>query len=938
MEKNNRVKIGARILSKDQVDKLLPSNGNIMNQIAYIRNVANSERNSKNVTSKKKNWDREFDRHFNNIFSILGGRGSGKTSVLLTMKYRIQYLPGETDIILPLIVPEKMGKVSEVLGCILGLLGDIVEEYDKFDINVYEGKRERKDVFEDCRKKKSNILKEKYYDLLKQHRYTHADYRHILVKEYVGFSDYVSNSSHVLDSDQKLVVKFEEFIEELLKFKKIDNNKLGNKEEPLIFIFFDDVDLSTDRCAEVLNVILRYLSHSNIIVFVAGNYLTFSEVLTINALKKDNLLNSEMKEVFYKEKINEQKNALNIRMELTQDLLKKAMPPTYRYNMPLLDEKAKAEFEYATENTIENNDEGENIKNTIVYLKLFELIIKDFIDIDYCTENKKKSLGNNFLYYNNELLYVIFKIFDNSPRGVMNVYYFLHSIQEERIIEEKDKILRLKRFLDTIIRSSTLLSKYENDIYRIIDLKDSYKNTFIDYNYIEIMIEEQDRKINSMEKYTNYDVIPTDDIVTIFILAYFIENIIIFETKGQSRKRKTHGTDVLWKILNSSNKNFSIYPKINDVQMLLKMYEKISATISQTNISNFHHNKYFMGKYFEVLDSLQRDKLSKLFQNIYFNDKDRKWTDEKIDLIMKYGGGLETIIKENINYVYDIAKKMHFDKETLEDIAKHIKYLNYFDHDDDHYYNDYEDDLHHTFNKDEYLDKLKTFFDIKYLEVYIKNGIMTKLDYKNQNYENLLNYFDDRLLDFEIRLKRINKVIYLNQEIVFAYQEILDSLEKYKDRNDNFGLNGIMSKYKFIFIENYHNYIIEEELNAFLSDFRYEIRNSRAYPRSYQESLTSFYEKLKKLESVVPNDQFQKLEIDILELIKIFIDYVKAKTILDINTRQVSSSREEDEKKESFYIMFERLKEELFDTNKMKHKGFYEYIVEKENESKKVHI
>ncbi|MDR3594254.1 hypothetical protein [Clostridium sp.] len=640
----NKVKIGARILSDNALGKLLPNNKIIMEQIELIRDVAKEA----NIGEKKyEQLDREFERHFNNIFSILGGRGSGKTSVLLTMKYNITKDHSDTDIILPLIVPEKMGQASDVLGWILGFLGDVVDGIEKTvygeKINLYSKGTELKGYFEGCRKKEDNPLREKYNELLKQYRYTKPDYRKILINQFLGLNEYIENSKNILDSDQKLVVKFEELLEELFKVKKKENKiNNGNDKQPLLFVFFDDVDLSTERCAEVLNVALRYLSNSNVVVFVAGNYMTFSEVLTIDALKKDGILDKDMMESsFIRGEISANKTALDIRSELTQDYLKKVMPPAFRYHIPLVDDKAKAEFIYSTEDdeTKEDNSNKEQGK----YDKFYELISEKFN-----LKDKDEDENNNFIKHNGAIIYSYFKIFDNTQRGMMNVYYFLHSMSKEK--EEKNVCLQLDMFLNTIVQSSSILSKHENNIKKIISIKDSFEATFIDYEYIKYLLES---RTNSNQKQSEEDnQMFVEEMLTICILACFIENIMVSQEKAVDSE-KIHGVDIFISILEKINGKFAICPKLNDFSEILHLYTLVSDSIPNRNMSKIEYTgskNYFLSKYFEKLGCFRAKKEGEpkkeesLFEKAFKEDK--TWVKDKIDIILDYGKEDIWVIKE----------------------------------------------------------------------------------------------------------------------------------------------------------------------------------------------------------------------------------------------------------------------------------------------------
>lgn len=629
----NKVKIGPRILSNHALKKLLPSSITIENEIEVMRSNAKISTEAMKKNRSRETLNISLKRDCNNIFSILGVRGSGKTSVLLTLRKRIDK---KEDIILPLIVPEKMGEVTDVLGCILGLFGSVVEKLDSEFYRSIENKEEKiekfSNYFKNCRRNSNNPLQEKYNELLKQYLYTKPDYRKLLLDQYNGFSDYVTNASNILDSDQKLLGKFENFIEELLKIKREINN---NDQEPLIYLFFDDVDLSYDRCSEVLAVILRYLSNDNIVVFLAGDEETFLEVLTIDSLRKDGLLNEEKNTRFYRDK-----TALDCRKDLSKELLKKVMPPAFRYYMPCMNEQARAEFVVS----IEDIDDAKEMK----YPTLHELIEEIYI----------KNSGNpesDFLRYDEKLLYQYFKIFDQTPRGAINVYYFLYSKKNDK----ENFVLGLKRFVETLVQSSTALSKYNNHISNIIDIRED-EESYINYQYIIEHIEGNE-----------FD--SDEDKLIIFMLAHFIENIIAIKT---DRNRKVHGAEVLGEIINSLNTQFRIYPKINDVNLLLYMHQLISVKISRQNIKKIEENDYYLKKYFEILHGvikIQSMSTYEFFWKIYREDK--RWVDQIITKIMKYSAGPATTLKEHADIVYKNLKSMNMNDKVVSEIGMELKGL-----------------------------------------------------------------------------------------------------------------------------------------------------------------------------------------------------------------------------------------------------------------------
>lgn len=123
--------------------------------------------------------------------------------------------------------------------------------------------------------------------------------------------------------------------------------------EPLIFFFFDDVDMSARKSPQILKELLSFLSHPNIVIVISGDYIIFTESLTNYFLEnmhnfssdssrsfifdyKDSFLPgldvkyrkgkydeySEIKETEYREAVG--------RCEF---FLKKVMPPQYRYHV-----------------------------------------------------------------------------------------------------------------------------------------------------------------------------------------------------------------------------------------------------------------------------------------------------------------------------------------------------------------------------------------------------------------------------------------------------------------------------------------------------------------------------------------------------------------------------------------------------------------------------
>lgn len=639
MRKN--IKIGARVLSKDALHTLLPSNENIFKQIKSIRYMANHVYEEKENHCKNKNRNnnyKEFDEQFNNVFSILGGRGSGKTSALLTIKHRIMD-KNKQDIVLPLIVPENMGENSDVLGWLFAQFEKEVTNLEKSLKQNYKNQEELNclikvnEYFEECRLKEKTFLSKTFDELIKHYKFINSDYREIMLKQYDTLNSYVKNSKNILAPEDELVIKFEEFIYEMLKVKKACNEiesihySSEQEKQPLIFVFFDDVDLSNHRCVEVLDVILRYLSNANIVTFVAGNYDTFSEIITINNLDKDKLLNINLDTAFFREK-----TCLEVRQELTQDILKKVIPPALRYHVPLFSNEAKAKFTYYKD---ENDDKEYPSMEDLIFEKLVKSNLEKINKTTYEKPYKLKDIDKFFLYYNKELISVYFDIFDNTPRGLMNVYYFLYNLEEIDIEENSGGYYKiLKELLRVIVESFGELNEQKDEIYKIMDIKETIQ--FANYNYQYIS------KLFSLNKKND-----TSVVFKIFLLTNFIEKLteLRYECIDESL-----GKNILNEILTENR--ISLYPNFSDVQFNLALYSLINKTVLNSKVSLSEENNYYIDTYFEQLDRLTYDtnkryKYAELFLKIC--KEDSAWVRDKLKLIMSRSDNFEKLFLLNID-------------------------------------------------------------------------------------------------------------------------------------------------------------------------------------------------------------------------------------------------------------------------------------------------
>lgn len=599
-------KIGAKVLPQVDVKLMLPNYTNIDSQLKKIQEIA-KQIGELNVYDET---DPEFIKHHNNVFSILGERGSGKTSILLSLKYYLMKLGDLSDeikedkeeplfkninsnaIFLPIVIPQDMDDDSDSLGWIIGFFRKYVREADQ---KINEDKKRYKDFISDCsyRTDSQTKISEAYEELTKTYILRKEEFRKkILTNNFTGTLDYVKSNTETLNLDISLTKRFNDFINTYIKFKKVGKSSTRPESEPLIFLFFDDVDLSNRKCLDVLETIMRYLCHPNIVVFIAGEYNAFKEALTIEFLRRDNLLDARMMMNNYINELEEPKSknesslfnfneedknntsemALNIRKNLAYDYLKKVLSPALRFELTKLTDYQKSEFNVGSKSLIELIELKFNLKGKSNFLL-----------------NGKKSESNT--------IYSYFSIFDSKPRGLTNVYYYLENTSQ----------LDLCEFVEVIINSDYELQKNSSKIKKVLIL-DKEKRIEIKYDLI-LGLFDNDCQLQKR----------------VLMLCLFVGNIHNIKQKNNLAIYTQELKEIALKVFNQNLKNikadFQLLPNIQtnseeNFKYLLKLYEELSK------FNNFE-GMFSLVEYLNILNALEEKKIVTTLENCY--KKDELW-------------------------------------------------------------------------------------------------------------------------------------------------------------------------------------------------------------------------------------------------------------------------------------------------------------------------
>ncbi|MGL5646331.1 MAG: hypothetical protein ACRDDY_00650 [Clostridium sp.] len=458
-----KIFIGARDLGAEQAKKILPTYDLVLKQIDEFEKAAI---NSKNESGQK---------DFNNTISLWGPRGTGKTSILYTIHNELRK-KGKKNIILNIVDPDNFSDLTRIIGVILGSFREWVNENIEKHISdngfKYCNDDKFKDYFNNGRYiENSNPLKIKLDELLKVYCYIDEEYRKLLTQNFTNIERYKNEYRNLLSPDINFKKVFLEFIDKLVEV----NNRINQIDEnhtTMIFITIDDADLKQEKCKEIIETIMKYICHKNIVCLISGDYEIFSDSVTLSLVgsellksqyaNEDGFLNSGVS-------ISKRKNYLS------GEYLKKIIPPSFRHNLIKWDLESIPNFSF----------EVNEMEFTLVN-GLKKLLNGENSIFSYQLDNGKIITPR-----------IAYSIFDNTPRGLINVFYALDKVNNKEFKE-------IKAFIDTIVESASFLNKYKKEFLgECLIWGDSFENTRIDYNKFkkfEVVKEENLREKTLEEK------------------------------------------------------------------------------------------------------------------------------------------------------------------------------------------------------------------------------------------------------------------------------------------------------------------------------------------------------------------------------------------------------------------------------------------------------
>ncbi len=600
-------KLGVKFLDKYQMFNTFPDYTALMQRIESQRTML---MNAQNMCNEPWNW--AAPPMYDNVYAIMGGRGTGKSSVLLTLwdelnkkgvadKSKINY----RDILFPIITPEIFSdNHCSFLGWIIAVTELIVDETENM-IRLEERRSSidfsRKDFdsrcgtdfFSDCAFQRQNILRRSYEELceISQSGWNASG---------LAYEDEVNLRIQNSRSQYKLRQKLKNFWKLLTDVRyELQKTHLGNSNamsngtdssdqicRPMIIMMFDDIDLVPERSMELLTTTFQFLSDINIVIILTAAERVLKQVLYMKMHER--MIGSNYRSLlqeFYanREKQNQQnESAAPWRMDTPEKMMiefyNKVIPPANRYHLHRYDtilERTKYSYSCMDQSFVAPKGDEE------VSTKL-EDFLRDQIwrlYAEFGQSSKDNFIVNNKSgepHFRRAYLLMFGSKNRNIANGcleIMNVISRICMLHKEKVkkggwvIDEqicRDIEASMRHLMRSLILSKDETNRYGDNVDSLIHAVSDNQSIYIEYAALMSIYDKEREQLLAKEESD-----PENDIkhgwaasVTlqrelanlkkrigaIMVMMFFIENILLL---FDSDRKEVHGYRELTELLNA---------------------------------------------------------------------------------------------------------------------------------------------------------------------------------------------------------------------------------------------------------------------------------------------------------------------------------------------------------------------------------------------------
>ena len=688
-----RQSVNFKLLSERQLENIFPGWNDLLDRIDSYRKWL-----GKKQIKREECINKQYNLMYENVYTILGGRGSGKTSAIFTLR---EYLEEDSvnNIVLPIVMPEVIPEHGETLGWILASLEELVKKLSDA-LEVQE--KNRDNFFHECKRQKVSLAD--LYDEVKELCYSRQ------TKDGgTSFSEEIKINERRNQSGYELSKKMAEFWMQLVEAVKIVKHRKekDDQKEPLIYLIFDDVDLNPEKALEICSTIIKYLSHPNLIIFMTADEELFYDVIlnsmthkmkgVLKYMDSDDPVNYNLFENSF-ERV-PKVGKYNDKIQETASLyMRKIMPVSSRYPLKTFEDCAqKRMFCLDGEDT-----SGKADQSLEEFLK--EIIDKFIIEVSDNVENKEK----NFLYYNdgddNNFISIYLMFLGTTSRqitdGSLVIQQFLKKLSAMGKTDKKGartsnslyKKERLKEYVrEFVVDIMQTRGIYWGNNYEIMQMarnliisREETLDIYISYAYVLQLFDEE-------IQYANEDKVKARNIISrylsLFMLLFFIENILLLMTpllqkmEIYGQRNRIHGHRYLVTLMDKL-----VVPS-GEMESLIKRESKVySNNLSEflytygNIIENYYRivpfNRYRVSDvqaYLYGINTLEKEVKAETLEEYYWNSP--KWFSTVIPMIWFAYKGVFSIDKDFYNQNVKRLYGIHIYTEEIADFLSDLQLI-----------------------------------------------------------------------------------------------------------------------------------------------------------------------------------------------------------------------------------------------------------------------
>lgn len=552
-----------------------------------------------------------FPQTYDNLFAVLGGRGSGKSSVILTLREKMKR-PSCQDILLPIITPEVISEQEcSILGWIMSATEQLVVslegQLEAFSQSrAFYGREATQTLdpfFKDCRFRKDNPLRRKYQELFE---------KSVSSSRSLDTSAYSAEDAllyRVMQSRRqyKLIHDLNQFwnllstvwYETQCQKLKSDQEETQKVKRPLIVLMFDDIDLVPERSMELLTTTFQYFTNPNIVIILTASEKILKEVIRLKMVER--MVSSKSGSLLIdvspwgRGKDNVSSSILDqfepdSAAEMAQEFYDKVIPPSSRYKLRRY-ENISEKFLYAYSSTGQSFWVPELGKCKSIPLQDFLIDQVDQLVRFFPRENKgteTTARAGNFLKGGKDrktFQKAYLSVFGVKSRNIANgCLEIINTFDRLKKLREKDLkdnstltereltpeehgevLLAMRHLVQALLLSKKDLAEYANDVHRFLRTASDRIGNYVDYDFATQCYDRELRDIRDWFVSQQREAIPVNSkqlirlasqhlgktkqkIAALMMVMFFAEGILVITDCGRSH---IHGHRQLDRLLNS---------------------------------------------------------------------------------------------------------------------------------------------------------------------------------------------------------------------------------------------------------------------------------------------------------------------------------------------------------------------------------------------------